>query len=193
MSMPDIVAGPLTGAVRPATIGPSDLPHPGDPMRTRPASIVTIAIALGLALTSIGLARSLPYTVGGAGSPTTVGADLWAHGTAISPALVALVVAGLLGVIAMRPTRGGRRASGWLGVLAAVLVLAGLAEPAQRDAVLFALDDLPVSAFVIAYHATLIALVLSATGEVRRPVGDSIASEPDAAGRQFQLGASIAA
>jgi hypothetical protein len=162
-------------------------------MRTRPASIVTIAIALGLALTSIGLARSLPYTVGGAGSPTTVGADLWAHGTAISPALVALVVAGLLGVIAMRPTRGGRRASGWLGVLAAVLVLAGLAEPAQRDAVLFALDDLPVSAFVIAYHATLIALVLSATGEVRRPVGDSIASEPDAAGRQFQLGASIAA
>jgi hypothetical protein len=214
MSMPDIVAGPPTGAVRPATIGPSDLPHPGDPMRTRPASIVTIAIALGLALTSIGLARSLPYTVGGAGSPTTVGADLWAHGTAISPALVALVVAGLLGVIAMRPTRGGRRASGWLGVLAAIamrptrggrraaswlatvagaVLVTGLLEPAQRDAVLFALDDLPVSAFVIAYHATLIALVLSATGEVRRPVGDSIASEPDAAGRQFQLGASIAA
>ena len=162
-------------------------------MRTRPASIVTIAIALGLALTSIGFARSLPYTVGGAGSPSTVGADLWAHGTAISPALVALVVAGLLGITAMRPTRGGRRASGWLAVLAAVLVVAGLAEPAQRDAVLFAANDLAASVLVIAYQVTLIALVLSAIGEVRRAVGDSIAAEPDETVAPIQLAASIGA
>ena len=162
-------------------------------MRTRPASIVTIAIALGLALTSIGLARSLPYTVGGAGSPITVGADLWAHGTAISPALVALVVAGLFGVIAMRPTRGGRRASSWLAVLAAVLVLAGLAEPAQRDAVLFAANDLVVTAFVIAYHVTLVALVLSTIGEVRRVAADTVTAAPDDASRPMQRVASVAA
>ena len=136
-------------------------------MRTRPASIATIVIALGLALTAIGLARSLPYTVGGAGSPATVRADLWAHGTAISPAVVALVVIGLLATISMGPTRGGRRAASWLAVLAAVLVLAGLAEPAQRDAVLFAADDLVLTAFVIAYHVGLIALVLSTIGEAR--------------------------
>lgn len=156
-------------------------------MRTRPASIVTIAIALGLALTSIGLARSLPYTVGGAGSPSTVGADLWAHGTAISPALVALVVAGLLGIIAMRPTRGGRRASSWLAVLAAVLVVAGLAEPAQRDAVLLAANDPVVGVFVIAWHVTLIALVLSAIGEVRRVVDDPVVGEQRDASRPMQL------
>jgi hypothetical protein len=46
-------------------------------------------------------------------------------------------------------------------------VVAGLAEPAQRDAVLFAANDLVVSVFVIAWHVTLIALVLSAIGEVR--------------------------
>jgi hypothetical protein len=136
-------------------------------MRTRPASIVTIVIALGLALTSIGLARALPYTVGGAGSVNTVGADLWAHGTAISPALVALVVAGLLGAIAMRPTRGGRRAASWLALLALVLVAAGLAEPAQRDAVLFGANDPIVTGFVIAFHAALVALILSTIGEVR--------------------------
>ena len=167
-------------------------------MRTRPASIVTIAIALGLALTSIGLARSLPYTVGGAGTPATVGADLWAHGSAISPALVALVVAGLLGAIAKRPTRGGRRAASWLAVLAGVLVVAGLAEPAQRDAVLFAANDLVVSALVIAYHATLVALVLSATGEVRAapssaaPVA-AVGSHDDEAVGPNQLVPSVAA
>lgn len=140
-------------------------------MRTRPASIATIVIALGLALTSIGLARSLPYTVGGAGSAASVGADLWAHGSAISPALVALVLAGLLAAIAMRPTRGGRRASSWLAVLAVALVVAGLAEPAQRDAILFGTGDVVLSALVIAFHVALIALVLSATGEVRAGTG----------------------
>jgi hypothetical protein len=136
-------------------------------MRTRPASIATIVIALGLGLTSIGLARSLPYTVGGAGSTATVGADLWAHGSAVSPALVALVVIGVLAAIAMRPTRGGRRASSWLAVLGAVLVVAGLAEPAQREAILFGASDLALSAFAIAYHVALIALVLATIGEAR--------------------------
>jgi hypothetical protein len=146
-------------------------------MRTRPASIATIVIALGLALTTIGLARSLPYTVGGAGTASTVRADLWAHGTAISPALVALVVVGLLAAISMRPTRGGRRAASWLAVLAAVLVLAGLAEPAQRDAVVFAATDAIVSVFVIAFHVALVALVLSAFGETRA-VGGRSETEP---------------
>ena len=136
-------------------------------MRTRPASIATIVIALGLALTSIGLSRSLPYTVGGAGSAATVGADLWGHGTAVSPALVALVVVGLLAAIAMRPTRGGRRAASWLLVLGAVLVGAGLAEPAQRDAALFGANDLVLTTFVLGYHVALIALVLSTLGETR--------------------------
>src|SRR5690349_12323162 len=139
-------------------------------MRTRPASIATIVIALGLALTSIGLARSLPYTVGGAGSPATVGSDLWAHGSAVSPALVALVVAGLLGAISMRPTRGGRRASSWLAVLGMALVVAGLAEPAQREAILFAGNDLVLTAFVIAYQVALVALVLATVGEARAPI-----------------------
>lgn len=150
-------------------------------MRTRPASIATIVIALGLALTSIGLARHLPFTVGGAGSTLTVGADLWAHGSAVSPALVALLMVGLLAAIAMRPTRGGRRASSWLAVLAAILVVAGLAEPAQRDAVLFGANDLILSAFVIAYHAALVALVLSTVGEVRaavRPI-EPVVSDAD--------------
>ncbi len=150
-------------------------------MRTRPASIATIVIALGLALTSIGLARSMPYTVGGTGSTMTVAADLWAHGSAVSPALVALVVVGLLGAIAMRPTRGGRRASSWLAVLAAILVVVGLAEPAGRDAVLLGANDLVLSALVIAYEAALVALVLAAIGEVRTAVSPRhpVASDPD--------------
>jgi hypothetical protein len=161
-------------------------PHPGDPMRTRPASIATIVIALGLALTSIGLARSVPFTVGGTGSTLTVGADLWAHGSALSPALVALVVVGLLGAIAMRPTRGGRRASSWLAVLAAVLVVAGLAEPAQRDAVLFGANDPVLSALVIAYHVALVALIVATIGEVRAPAAphEPVATDADEAVRR---------
>jgi hypothetical protein len=181
MSMPGIVERRLTAAppgrddprIRP--------PHPGDPMRSRPASIATIVIALGLALTSIGLGRSMPYTVGGTGSAVTVAADLWAHGSAVSPALVALVVVGLLGAIAMRPTRGGRRASSWLAVLAAVLVVVGLAEPTARDAVLLGANDLVLSALVIAYQAALVCLVLSAIGEVRAPISplDPVATDAD--------------
>jgi hypothetical protein len=158
-------------------------------MRTRPASIATIVIALGLALTSLGLSRSLPYTVGGAGSASTVSADLWAHGSAVSPALVALVVVGLLAALAMRPTRGGRRSASWLAVLAAVLVVAGLAEPAQRDAVLFGANDLVLSVFLLAYHAALIALVLSTIGETR----DSTATSASAVRRVLAIPAGAAA
>jgi uncharacterized membrane protein YhaH (DUF805 family) len=195
MSMPGIVERRLTRrslAGHDPRIPP---PDPGDPMRTRPASLATIVIALGLALTSIGLARSLPYTVGGAGSPATVGADLWAHGTGLSPALVALVVTGLLAAIAMRPTHGGRRASGWLAVLAGALLVAGLAEPAQRDAILFGANDLVRSAFVIAYHVGLIALVLSTVGEARAGDRESgpVATDEDAAGGRVTLLAGAAA
>jgi uncharacterized membrane protein YhaH (DUF805 family) len=146
-------------------------------MRTRPASIATIVMAIGLALTTLGLSRAIPYTVGGIGTPATVRADLWAHGTGISPALVALVALGLLAAISMRPTRGGRRSASWIAVLAAVLVVAGVAEPAQRDALLFASADVVLSVFVLAFHAGLIALMLSAVGEMRR-TGDEEPVEP---------------
>ncbi len=91
-------------------------------MRTRPAAIATIVIAIGLALTTIGIAQQLPYTFGGHGDLATISADVWAHGTAISPSLVALVFVGILATIAMRPTRGGRRASAWLVVLAVAML-----------------------------------------------------------------------
>lgn len=136
-------------------------------MRSRPASIATIVIAIGLALTSAGIARGLPYTFGGVGSRSTIGADLWAHGTAVSPALVALVCAGLLAAIAMRPTRGGRRSAAWLAVLAAALVVAGVAEPAQQALLLLGAPDPILTPLVYAFHVSLIALVLSATGETR--------------------------
>jgi hypothetical protein len=136
-------------------------------MRTRPATITTIVIALGLALTSIGIARQLPYTFGGNGSTSTVAADVWAHGTAVSPSLVALIFLGLLAAIAMRPTRGGRRAALWIVVVAVAIFLSGLAEPIQQQALLFGTVD-AVTAFAWAFYLGLIALVLSAWGETRR-------------------------
>ena len=136
-------------------------------MRTRPASIATIVIAIGLALTAIGLAHRVPYTFGGTGDVTSLRADLWAHGTAISPAIVALVFLGLFATIATRPTRGGRRAALWLAILAGAILIAGLAEPAQQQAILFATVD-EAMPFIWAFHAGLIALILSAVGETRR-------------------------
>jgi hypothetical protein len=137
-------------------------------MRTRPAAIATVVIALGLGLTSVGLARQLPYTFGGVGQRSTLATDLWAHGTAVSPPLVALVVLGLLATIAMRPTAGGRRAATATAGLAVVLVLSGLAEAAQRDVVLLTTIDAVLTPAVFALHAGLISLVLSALGERRR-------------------------
>lgn len=165
-------------------------------MRTRPATLTTVAIALGLALTAMGVARQLPYTFAGHGDRSTVSADVWAHGTAISPAVVALVFLGLLATVAMRPTRGGRRAALWLGILAGAVSLAGLAEPAQQTALLFGrLDEL--TAFAWAFHASLLGVVLSCLGEVRRAnvtPGSGIDEgevpedgEPVAAGRRLRL------
>jgi hypothetical protein len=169
MSMPGIDAQPLTSGNE-ADDDPIDRIDPsltGDPMRTRPASIATVVVAIGLALTSIGLARVLPYTFGGVGDPSSMSADIWAHGTSVSPALVALVFLGILAAIAMRPTRGGRRAASWLAVLAAALVVTGLLEPAQQQVVLFGTLDVPMTPLVYAFHGGLIALVLSAIGEAR--------------------------
>jgi hypothetical protein len=136
-------------------------------MRTRPASIATIAIALGLALTMIGIGRQLPYTFAGHGDRATVAADAWAHGTAVSPALVALAVIGLLAAVSMRPTHGGRRASAWLAVLSGAVATAGLAEPVQQQALLLGSVD-ALTLFAWGFHASLVALVLSCAGEVRR-------------------------
>jgi hypothetical protein len=158
-------------------------------MRTRPASLATIVIALGLALTATGLARSLPYTIGGAGSRSTVGADLWAHGTGVSPALVALLALGLLASIAARPTRGGRRAAAWLMLLAGALLASGLMEPAQLQAVLLSAGDPALSVSVLAYHVGLVALLLSAIGEARRGPG---ADRPIASGEASAAGLSAA-
>ena len=136
-------------------------------MRTRPATIATIVIALGLALTTIGLSRDLPYTFAGNGDHSTIAADLWAHGTAVSPALVALVFVGLLASIAMRPTRGGRRAALWLSVLAVAMSVSGLAESAQQAALLLGTVDL-LTPLAWAFHVSLIGLAVSGIGEARR-------------------------
>ncbi len=157
-------------------------------MRTRPASIATVVIAIGLGLTSVGIARSLPYTFAGLGGHATVAADVWGHGTAISPSLVALVFVGLLAAIAMRPTRGGRRAAAWLAVLAVAISVVGLAEPAQRDAILFTTFD-AVTVAIWALHVALIALVLSAVGEARRVAVD----EDEAPSGDLAFGAVAAA
>ena len=148
-------------------------------MRTRPATIATVVVAIGLALTSIGLARNLPYTFGGVGDRASISSDLWAHGTAISPALVALAFLGLLAAIAMRPTRGGRRSAAWLAVLAAALVVAGLGETAQRELVLLGTVDPVLTPLVVGFHAGLVALVLSAAGETRR-AGAAVANDASA-------------
>jgi len=169
-------------------------------MRTRPATITTIVIALGLALTTIGIARQLPYTFAGHGDRSSVTADVWAHGTAVSPAVVALVFMGLLAAIAMRPTRGGRRAALWLMVLAGAVSVVGLAEPAQQAALLLGrVDEVTVLAW--AFHASVLALVLSCAGEIRRtwkPVAGvdeadvPAEGEPVTAGRGVALGLAAA-
>jgi len=136
-------------------------------MHTRPATITTIVIAIGLALTTVGIARQLPYTFGGNGDVSMIAADVWAHGTAISPSLVALNFLGILSLVAMRPTRGGRRAATWIVVVAIAMSLSGLAEPLQLQAILFQSID-PVGVGTWALQVSLIALILSAIGEARR-------------------------
>ena len=129
---------------------------------TRHASIATIAIAFGLALTTIGISRGLPHEVGGIGSRLTVAADAWASGSAVSPPLVLLVAVAILAAIAMRETRGGARAARWLAVLASVGIVAGMMEPVQQRIVLFQQPDTLLAALLYASYVTWIALVVAA-------------------------------
>ena len=129
---------------------------------TRTASIATVAIALGLALTAIGMNRGLPHEIGGLGSRLTVGADTWASGTAISPPLVFLFAVGLLAAITMRGTRGAARAASWLAVLTVVAIVAGLMEPVQQRIVLFQGNDLVLTLTLYASYVAWIVLVIAA-------------------------------
>ena len=128
---------------------------------TRHASIAVVAIAFGLALTTVGISRGLPHEVGGIGSRLTVAADAWASGSAVSPPLVLLVVVGILAAIAMRETRGGARAASWLAVLASVGIVAGLMEPVQQRVLLFQERDLLLAVLLYSSYVIWIALVVA--------------------------------
>ena len=138
---------------------------------TRTATIATVAFALGLALTAIGINRALPHEIGGIGSKLTVGADTWASGTAISPPLVFLVVTGLLAAITMRLTRGGARAASWLAVLTVVAIVAGLMEPVQQRIILFQEHDLLLALTFYAAYVAWIALAVASVMRSRETSG----------------------
>jgi hypothetical protein len=168
-----------TSAGEDAFTNPTRLRLWGELMRhTRTASIATIAIALGLALTAIGMNRGLPHEIGGLGSKLTVGADTWASGTAISPPLVFLVVAGLLAAITLRGTRGAARAASWLAVLTVIAIVAGLMEPVQQRIVLFEEHDLLVAVTVYASYFAWIALVVAALLRRRHGATDDLEVAP---------------
>lgn len=133
----------------------------------RVAVIATIAIAFGLALTSVGINRALPHEVGGLGSRLTVAADAWASGSAVSPPLVLLVVVAILAAITMRDTRGGARAASWLAVLATLGIVAGLMEPVQQRIVLFQERDLVLAALLYGAYVSWIALVVASVARAR--------------------------
>ena len=143
---------------------------------TRHATIATLAIAFGLALTTIGISRALPHEVGGIGSRLTVAADAWASGSAVSPPLVLLTVVGILAAIAMRETRGGARAASWLAVLASIGIVAGLMEPFQQRVLLFQEKDLLLAGLLYASYVIWIALVVASVSRARQG-----ATGPDAA------------
>ena len=128
---------------------------------TRHASVAVVAIAFGLALTTVGISRGLPHEVGGIGSRLTVAADAWASGSAVSPPLVLLVVVGILAAIAMRETRGGARSASWLAVLASVGIVAGLMEPVQQRVLLFQERDLLLAVLLYSSYVFWIALVVA--------------------------------
>lgn len=144
---------------------------------TRHASIATIAIAFGLALTTIGINRALPHEIGGLGSRLTVAADAWASGSAVSPPLVLLTAVAILAAIAVRPTRGGVRAAKWLAVLASVGIVAGLMEPFQQRVILFQERDLVVAALLYGAYIAWVALVVACLLRVRDGAADD-AVEP---------------
>jgi hypothetical protein len=177
---PTDVAGPRPGDDRRTNFvsGESSMRH------TRHASIATIAIAFGLALTTIGISRGLPHEVGGIGSRLTVGADAWASGSAVSPPLVLLVAVAILAVIAVRETRGGARSASWLAVLATVGIVAGLMEPVQQRALLVLDGDIVLAALLYGSYVTWIALVVASVLRAREgatAAGSGVASAPQAA------------
>ena len=141
---------------------------------TRPASLATIVIALGLALTTIGINRGLPYQFGGIGDRTNVVGDVWAHGSAVSPPLVLLVALGLLAAIAARPGAGGRRAASWLAVLGSVGIVAAAMEPVQQRILQLRDLDPALSPLIFAAQFCLVLLVAAAIVRVRadRPPAD---------------------
>jgi heme exporter protein D len=132
-----------------------------------PASLATIVIAIGLALTTVGISRGLPHEIGGVGSPLNVAADAWASGSAVSPPLVLLVTFALLAAVAMRSGPGGRRAARWLAAIAVAGLVAGLMEPVHQRHLLLQDPDKLITATVYAYDTALIALILAAVGRVR--------------------------
>jgi hypothetical protein len=160
---------------------------------TRTASIATIAIGLGLALTAIGMNRALPHEIGGIGSKLTVGADTWAGGTAISPPLVFLVVIGLLAAITMRGTRGGARAASWIAVLTAIAVVASLMEPVQQRIVLFQEHDLVLALTLYASYVAWITLIVAAVLRRRDGATDDLDAAVAEGGPGLALAASAAA
>lgn len=134
---------------------------------TRHASIAVIAIALGLALTTIGINRGLPHEIGGMGSRLTVAADAWASGSAISPPLVLLTAVGILAALAMRPTRGGARSAKWIAVLASVGIVAGLMEPFQQQVLLFQERDVVLAVLLYGSYVAWIALAVASVLRAR--------------------------
>jgi hypothetical protein len=147
---------------------------------TRHATIATLAIAFGLALTTIGINRGLPHEVGGIGSRLNVAADVWASGSAVSPPLVLLTVVAILAAIAIRETRGGARAASWLAVLASVGLVAGLMEPLQQRVLLFQERDLLLAGLLYASYVTWIALVVACVARAREGATASGESAPAA-------------
>ena len=139
---------------------------------TRHATIATVAIAFGLALTTIGINRCLPHEIGGIGSRLTVAADAWANGSAVSPPLVLLTAVAILAAIAVRSTRGGIRAAKWLAVLASVGIVAGLMEPFQQRVILFQEHDLVLAALLYGAYIAWVALVVACVLRVRDGADD---------------------
>lgn len=134
---------------------------------TLPASLATIVIAIGLALTTIGVSRGLPHEFGGVGSRLTVAADAWAHGSAVSPPLVLLVAVGLLAAMATRTGRGGRRAGRWLALLGGAGLVAGWMEPVHQQILLFQGPDALLTLVVYASDIAIIAMVVAAIARAR--------------------------
>jgi hypothetical protein len=98
--------------------------------------IAVFAVLLASTLANVySIAHQLPYAVGGTGSPDHVAADWSAHGTALGPPAMPMVV-----LLLMIPFAGSRRWWGRvtdvLGLLVALALLVGTAaEPSARAVV----------------------------------------------------------